>query len=118
MATFSSFREGGSEDQTVALVFYDGVAAAAVASWLALFHYLSRHPELLYDPRHAHFFAGERRRAWAGLGAYGASALVALAAPIVALALAVLVPLFYAATSQGALRLLGLRRQRDQNKTS
>ncbi len=83
-----SFRNGGSGDQTIALVFYAAVSAGAVASWLALFHYLSRHPELLHDSRHAKFFGAERRRAWAGLAAYAACAVVALVIPVVALALA------------------------------
>ena len=100
----SSFRVGNSADQAVALVFYSGVAAAAVATWLAIFHYLARHPELLHGADHAQFFAEERRRAWVGLAAYGTSALVAFAVPQIALALMLVVPLFYAVTSNGGLQ--------------
>jgi uncharacterized membrane protein len=98
----SSFQRGSDASRTSGLVLYASVAALAVASWLALFHHLSGHPELLRHSAHALFFAAERGRAWLGLIVYAICAGVAFVSPIAALVLALLVPGFYAVTSRGA----------------
>lgn len=105
----ASFQHGAVHDEKVALILYAAAAALAVASWLALFHHLSRHPELLYDPGHTTFFANERRRALAGISAYAICAGVAVALPRAALILALLIPFFYGLTSEGAGRRSGRR---------
>ncbi|MET8291347.1 hypothetical protein ABZV80_40095 [Streptomyces sp. NPDC005132] len=66
------------------------------------FHVLFRHPELLEDSVDENFFPGERLRAFAGVLLYAAAGLVGvLTIPALALAIFVLLPLFYGITSHG-----------------
>jgi uncharacterized membrane protein len=97
----SAFQRGARADERAALLLYAAVAGLTVAAWLGIFHFLSRHPELLEDESHARFFAAERRRAALGLIAYAICAVVSLVSPILALALACLLPVFYGVTSEG-----------------
>ncbi len=100
----SAFQGGQNADQSTALVLYAAVAVTEVFSWLILFQYLSRHPELLHDAGHVRFFSAERRRSWAGITVFVICALVALVLPLAALILAAIVPFFYAATSTGTVQ--------------
>ncbi|MFJ8153439.1 TMEM175 family protein [Streptomyces sp. NPDC094468] len=97
----SAFQNGDRPDERAALLLYAAVAAFTVGSWLSIYHFLSRRPELLEKSSHADFFALERRRAVVGLAAYGVCALVAFLSPISALVLACLLPVFYAVSSEG-----------------
>jgi len=51
----SAFQYGDANDERTAIVFYALVAGAAAATWLVLFHFLSRAPYLLEDEAHAAF---------------------------------------------------------------
>ncbi len=97
----SAFQEGSRADERAGLLLYAAVAGLTVASWLGIFHYLSRHPELLPAESHARFFAAERRRAVLGLVAYAICAVISLILPVAALVLACALPVFYGITSQG-----------------
>ncbi len=71
-------------------------------SWLAFFHYLSRHPHLVEEGIEEGFFARERTRAWAGVVLYAiAGTLGYLIAPPVALTIFLALPIFYGITSHG-----------------
>ena len=97
----SAFQYGTTQDQRTAFVFYGLVGAAAAATWLVLFHFLSRAPYLLEDESHAAFFAGERRRAVVGVTLYALSALAAVWYPVAGLVIACILPVFYGLTSSG-----------------
>ena len=62
---------------------------------------LSNHPELTGGDDGAAFFRIERRRAWLGIGSYGIAAIVGLIYPIAALPFFLVLPIFYALTSEG-----------------
>jgi hypothetical protein len=63
---------------------------------MIFFHVLFRHPELLEDSVEETFFHGERLRAFAGALLYAAAGLIGvLTIPALALAIFVLLPLFY-----------------------
>jgi uncharacterized membrane protein len=97
----SAFQYGDINDERTAIVFYALVAGAAAATWLVLFHFLSRAPYLLEDKSHTAFFAAERRRAVFGVTLYGLSAVAAVWYPAAGLVIACLLPVFYGITSTG-----------------
>jgi uncharacterized membrane protein len=104
----SAFQLGDRADESAALAFYAATGATTAATWLLLFHFLSRSPRLLEEEGHAAFFAGERHRAGAGIILYAVSGLCALWNPVAGLAIACVLPVFYAVTSTG-LRWPGIR---------
>jgi uncharacterized membrane protein len=59
----STFQLRSHGDERTALILYGIVGVASAATWLLLFHFLSRSPGLLEREAHATFFAGERHRA-------------------------------------------------------
>ena len=97
----SAFQYGNVDDERTAVVFYALVAGAAAATWLVLFHFLSRAPYLLEDEAHTAFFAAERRRAVFGIALYALSALAAVWYPAAGLIIACILPVFYGMTSTG-----------------
>jgi uncharacterized membrane protein len=97
----SAFQYRDFGDARTAIVFYAAVAAAAAATWLVLFHFLSRAPWLLENEAHTAFFAAERRRAVFGITLYALSALVAAWFPVAGLVIACVLPVFYGMTSTG-----------------
>jgi uncharacterized membrane protein len=97
----SAFQYRDVSDERAAIVLYALVAGAATATWLVLFHFLSRAPYLLADEAHTAFFAGERRRAVFGIALYALSVLVALWSPVAGLVVACILPVFYGMTSTG-----------------
>ncbi len=99
--------EGTHSDQVAALLLYAGVSSAMGATWLLTFRHLHRHPELLAPDVPTGFFRGEYARAVAGIAAPFVPAVIGLVSPVVALALMVLNPAFYAVTAEG----LPLRRR-------
>jgi uncharacterized membrane protein len=103
----SAFQLADRGDESAALIFYSAVGAAAAASWLVLFHFLSRAPHLLEDEAHAAFFSRERHRAVAGVTLYAVCALCAAWDPVAGLIIACVLPVFYGVTSTGW-RLAGL----------
>jgi uncharacterized membrane protein len=106
--TGSAFQLGDRADESAAVAFYAATGATTAATWLLLFHFLSRTPRLLVDEAHAAFFGRERQRAVAGVTLYAASGLCAILYPVAGLAIACLLPVFYGVTSAG-LRLPGRR---------
>jgi len=97
----AALQSGATSDRRIAVVLYALVAGAMTATWLGLFHHLSHHPELTDGEDGAAFFGGERRRAWLGLGAYGVAACAGLVYPVAALPFFLVLPIFYALTSEG-----------------
>ena len=97
----SAFQHGSRADQSAALVVYCIVATIMAAAWLALFHYLCRHPDLHDDATPAGFFAAERMRSLVGICAYAVAAAVSVWRPVVALVLIAALPVFYGITNSG-----------------
>ncbi|MFF1966033.1 TMEM175 family protein [Streptomyces sp. NPDC058232] len=98
--------EDNPPDDRVAVGLYALIGAMLWVSWMIFFHVLFRHPELLKDSVEETFFLGERLRAFAGALLYAAAGLVGvLTIPALALAIFVLLPLFYGLTSHGYAQL-------------
>ncbi|MFJ5269818.1 TMEM175 family protein [Streptomyces sp. NPDC088358] len=98
--------EANPPDDRVAVGLYAIIGAMLWVSWMIFFHVLFRHPELLEDSVEETFFLGERLRAFAGALLYAAAGLVGvLTIPALALAIFVLLPLFYGITSHGYAQL-------------
>ncbi|POX57562.1 DUF1211 domain-containing protein [Streptomyces sp. Ru62] len=89
-------------DARVAVALYAGLAAVMCLSWVAFYHQLARHPELLTPEVESAYVRHGRLRSWAGALAYGAAGLLGvLVAPLAAVAVFVVLPVFYFITSDG-----------------
>jgi uncharacterized membrane protein len=89
-------------DARVAVALYAGLAAAMCLSWVAFYHQLARRPEVLKADVEAAYVRHGRLRSWAGALAYGAAGLLGvLGTPLLAIAVFVVLPVFYFATSEG-----------------
>ncbi len=108
----NAFQFGDRNDQVVGIVCYSLVCSASAASWLMVFSYLSSKGRLLGAQTPTSFFALERRRALAGIGACVAVAVAALWQPLLGLAIAALLPIFYGLTSEGLVSFRGTRSRR------
>jgi uncharacterized membrane protein len=107
-----ALQENNQPDQRVAVALYALVGALLCTSWLVLFHYLARHPELVAEHVDRRFFPAERLRALLGTVGYAlAGVLGYLVAPFLALAIFVVLPLFYAMTSSGLHQLRSVTRR-------
>jgi len=95
----AAFQHGTRSDQAVALVFYCAVAALMAASWLLLFQHLCRHAWLLRSGADTAFCAAGRGRSLVGIAGYSVAAASAAWQPLVGLAVAAVLPVFYALTS-------------------
>jgi uncharacterized membrane protein len=93
--------QGTYNDKVSALVLYAAISAAMAMSWLVVFVYLQRHPQLLRPGVTADFFRTERLRALAGIVAPFVPVLIGLWSPLTALVVMVVTPVFYAATAEG-----------------
>ncbi|MEU2224996.1 TMEM175 family protein [Streptomyces sp. NPDC018347] len=92
-------------DARVAVALYAGLAAAMCLSWVAFYHQLARRPEVLQPDVEESYVRHGRLRSWAGALAYGAAGLLgAFVAPVLAIAVFVILPVFYFATSEGLLK--------------
>ncbi|WP_202864624.1 TMEM175 family protein [Micromonospora endolithica] len=90
------------QDQRVAVAFYALIGALLCASWLAFFHYLARHRDLLKEGVSERHFPAERVRALVGVILYVAAGLIGyLVAPLAGLVIFAVLPVFYAVTSAG-----------------
>lgn len=87
-------------DQVSALLLYAVISSAMAASWLVTFIYLHTHQQLLSSAP-AGFYRAEQLRAIPGIIVPFAPALVGLWQPRAALALLVVMPVFYAVTANG-----------------
>ena len=103
---------GTHGDQVSAIVLYSAISAAMAGTWLVMFTYLQRHPQLLRPGVTAGFFRTERLRASAGVIAPVIPVLVGFASPRAALALMVVTPVFYAVTAEGLKSSSPLRARR------
>jgi uncharacterized membrane protein len=102
---------GNRADEQTAVGLYALITVAISLSWVGFFHYLSRHPALLRHDADEAFFARERGRAGIGAVLYAAAGVLgALMTPGLALAMFVLLPPFFALTSEGLPRRRGSRR--------
>jgi uncharacterized membrane protein len=97
---FAMGEHGHNGDRVSALLLYAVISAAMAASWLVTFSYLHTHQDLISGAP-AGFFRAEQLRAVPGIVVPFAPVLVGLWNPRVALALVVVMPLFYALTANG-----------------
>ena len=100
-ALASAFRTGTAGDQLAALVLYGLISFTMAATWLLVFTYLDRRPDLLNDGVPAGYFRRERRRAMPGLLLPVLAVTIGVASAVAALAVFLSLSLFYAATSEG-----------------
>lgn len=100
---------GTHADKLSALTLYATISSGMGLTWLIIFQYLTRHPELLRPEVPEAFFRGERQRAVFGILAPAVPVLVGLAFPIAALAMMVVMPIFYVATADGLRRGRGAK---------
>jgi uncharacterized membrane protein len=108
-----AIEEGNPADARASVALYALVGALLCASWLAFFHYLHRHPELVDDRVDDRFFRGERLRALVGVVAYPAAGVLGwLITPLVASAIFLALPVFYGLTSHGYTEVPSLVRRR------
>lgn len=97
-----ALREGSQPDQRAAIAFYSLISALLSACWLALYHYLTRHPDLVRDGIDSRFFAAERLRALVGIILYVIAGLLGyLVVPFIGLVFFLVLPAFYGITSSG-----------------
>jgi uncharacterized membrane protein len=95
-------RTGNLADQKVAVALYALIGALLCLSWLLFFSYLARHPDLTKEEVDDSYFAHERPRALIGVMLYLAAGIAGvLLHPLVASAVFLLLPVFYAFTSHG-----------------
>ena len=80
---------------------YALVGGLQLAAWLPLYPYLRDHPELAEPLTEARYFHAQRTRPWVGVGVDAIAVIVAMVAPVLALALWTLSLIFIAATSEG-----------------
>lgn len=99
------------KDAQTAVALYAGIAASMCASWFLLNHQVHRHRRNLLEAwadREA--FGADRARSVVGVAVYTAAGMIgALSWPAIALAVFVMLPVFYACTSEG-IRAMGHRR--------
>ena len=101
-----AMQEKNQPDERVAVALYALVGALHTASWLAFFQYLARHPDLAAEGVDERFFRAERLRAVIGVVLYGVAGLLGyLIAPLLSLAIFVVLPVFYGVTSAGLYQL-------------
>jgi uncharacterized membrane protein len=95
-------QQGDRSDQRAGVALYALVGVALSSGWLGLYHYLARHHGLLHPAVPERFFASERARSLVGVLAYVVAGLAGfLASPPLALGIFLLLPIFFAVTSNG-----------------
>lgn len=91
----------GNHGQQEALV-YGAVLVYQAITWFFLLNVLARHPELLEEPEYASGFAKDRNSALIGIATGAIAGLIGFYwSPIVATALFLAIPIFYAVVSEG-----------------
>jgi uncharacterized membrane protein len=91
----------GGPDAAAATALYGLMAIVMALPWGLFWRHLADKPELLEPGYDAAYARAEWRRGTIGLPIYAIATLVALAWPLVALALYLAIAMFYAVTSQG-----------------
>jgi uncharacterized membrane protein len=102
----ATLQENNAADAHVAILIYALGGALMCATWLAFFHHLTRHRELVEPHVPERFFHSERTRAWVGVALYGLGAVLGVVlTPEAALVVFVALPVFYGATSEGLMEV-------------
>lgn len=90
------------ENRAAAVAVYAVVSCLMAASWIPLFRYLGRHPELLADPDRRAAIAGGAVRPLLGAIGYATAGLLGwFVTPYLGVALFVLLIVYHAITSEG-----------------
>lgn len=98
----TALREGNAVDGKTAVVLYAIVFALNAVAWFCFFGYVWRRPQLHHHERDAHYLRVDGRRAPLGIVSYAAAAVLGYVVnPLIALAIFVLLPIFYGVTSEG-----------------
>ncbi|MGC4880904.1 TMEM175 family protein [Micromonospora sp. DT43] len=106
-------RQGDRADERTGVVLYGLAGMLLSASWLVLYHYLTRRHDLVDPAVSRGFFPAERARAAVGILGYGLAALIGFFTdPLLALTIFLLLPIFFSLTSSGLYELRRLRRPR------
>lgn len=97
-----AFRDGDIIDQRGAVVLYALIGALMSASWLPLFYYLHRNPNLSRHDIRIGMFAKQMQRPMLGTIMYLIAAIVGwFINPILAIVIFIFMAVYYAVTSQG-----------------
>ena len=107
-----ALRTGEKADLRAATVLYLMLAGVLVAAWIPMLAYLRDHPELAEPGTEAAFFHARRIRSWVGVVVDALAVVVAIVAPIPALALWTLSLILLAATSNRVPEVPFLARRR------
>lgn len=97
-----ALRHGDGADQRAAIALYGIIAMSLACAWLSIYNHLAARPVLAQPWVAEGFFARERRRALVGIAAPCLAVAVGLVVPVAGLAVLVAMAVFYAATSDGA----------------
>lgn len=109
----ATIREGNLADEQTAVALYALIGALLCASWLAFYHYLSQHPELVEENAEERHFHRDRTKAIFGIVLYTAAGVLGyLTSPLVGLIIFLILPVFYALTSEGIYKLPAVLHQR------
>ena len=104
-----ALQHGNASDQHAAVTLYGLTAMFMGVTWLLIFTYLSRHPQLLQPDVPAGFFPAERRRAVLGIVSPVVATVIGFVVPGASLIVFLLLVVFYALTTEG----LVIRRSRN-----
>jgi uncharacterized membrane protein len=96
-----ALRAGNMAELRVATIVYILLAMLLVSAWLPIFPYLRDHPELVGPGTDAAFLHVQRIRSQIGVGVDVIAVVVAMVAPVLALAAWTLSLVFLALTSEG-----------------
>ncbi|MGH7685882.1 MAG: TMEM175 family protein [Candidatus Dormibacteria bacterium] len=109
----NALRDGNAVDSGTAAAFYGFVFATDAVAWFCFLTYAGRHPHLLHRESDGRLLRLDGLRGLLGIVSYGAAGLLGyLVSPLVALIIYVLLPIFYALTSEGLQGLPGFVRGR------
>jgi uncharacterized membrane protein len=123
----TALQHQSSPDAVVAVILYSAIGCLMCGSWLLVFHILSMNPHLLESHVELTFFPQERHRAIIGMALYLLGGFSGWGlSPTVALLCFLVLPIFYAVTSEGLVetrvgllaRLATVRNQRKGSPSS
>lgn len=98
----TALQADNAADQNTAIGLYALIAALVCAAWVVIWHYLRAHPHLQAPDVDPEFFREGRLRGGLGVALYAIGGVLGcLLTPWIALAVFLLLPPFYAFTSEG-----------------